>query len=173
MTRPPLGVYVGLSSITAVYGGLLAAVVWGGLWVPAAAEPRALTAPITALVGLTAVVWVMMFAFRNVAVARGVASIHYYQCYASADAPPEWIERPARTFMNLLEVPVLFYVVCLLMLAAGGFDRVQLTLAWIYVVTRLIHAVLYIAHNYVPTRMTAYICSCITLAVMWIRFAGS
>jgi hypothetical protein len=138
----------------------------------AAAEPaaRQLIQPMIALFGLTAIVWVLMFAFRNVAVAKGAASIRYYQTYG-ADAPPEWVERPARTFMNLLEVPVLFYVVCLLMLQTGQWDGVQVSLAWMFVGLRCLHAGVYIGLNYVPLRLATYVMGCVSLAVIWYRFA--
>ena len=77
--------------------------------------------PIVALVALTGLVWALMVVVRNTAVFRGAASIGYYRGY-TGNAPPEWIERPARAFMNLLEVPVLFYVVCVLMLVTQRFD---------------------------------------------------
>jgi hypothetical protein len=171
-SRPPTQIYVLLGLVTAAFAALLVAIVRGSLWVAAEpVSPHRLTSPIIALAALTAIAWVLMFVFRNVAVALGKASIRYYQRYDSADAPPEWIERPARAFMNLLEVPILFYLVCVLMLVTGGFDPVQLTLAWVYVAARVVHAIIYIAINYVPVRMTAYVCSCVTLIVMWLRFA--
>lgn len=132
--------------------------------------PRELIQPMIGLFGLTAIVWVLMFVFRNIAVARGVAAIRYYQIYGG-DAPPEWVERPARTFMNLLEVPVLFYVVCLLMLQTGQWDGVQVSLAWLFVGLRFLHAAVYIGLNYVPLRLATYVMGCVTLAVIWCRFA--
>lgn len=137
-----------------------------------AQEQRLLIQPIIALFALTAVVWLLMFAFRNIAVARGVASLRYYRTYGT-DAPPEWVERPARTFMNLLEVPVLFYVVCILMLQTAQWDATQVSLAWLFVATRTLHALVYIAVNYVPLRLATYLMGCITLAAMWWRFAAA
>src|SRR5262249_32739481 len=106
----------------------------------------------------------------NVSVAVGKVAMRYYQNYRD-DVPPEWIERPARTFMNLLEVPVLFYVACLLMLSAQACDAAQVTLAWIFVATRLAHALIYIGINHVPTRFAAYVTGCVTLGVIWTRMA--
>jgi hypothetical protein len=134
-------------------------------------EPRQLIQPIIALVGLTALVWLLMFAYRNVAVARRIASLRYYKTY-STDLPPEWVERPARAFMNLLEVPLLFYVACVLMLQTGRWDSVQLSLAWLFVALRYLHATVYIALNDVPLRFTAYAMGCITVTVIWWRFAS-
>ena len=135
-------------------------------------EPRQLIQPVIALAGLTAIVWVLMFVFRNIAVARGLARVGYYRGYAG-DAPPEWVERPARTFMNLLEVPVLFYVVALLMLQTREWDSVQTSLAWLFVGLRYVHAAVYIGINVVPLRLAAYVMGCLTLAVIWFRFAAA
>ncbi len=133
-------------------------------------DPRELIQPILGLVALTALVWVLMFTFRNVAVARRVASLRYYRTYTT-DVPPEWVERPARAFMNLLEVPLLFYLVCVLMLQTARWDSVQLSLAWLFVASRYLHAAVYIGLNDVPLRFAAYAMGCIAVAVIWWRFA--
>jgi hypothetical protein len=161
--------------------GLLAALLTAFtvvLWFVATQEPlpasdagaRDLIHPVMALVGLTAIVWLLMFIYRNVAVARGIAKIGYYRGY-SGEAPPEWVERPARTFANLLEVPVLFYVAAILMLQTNQWDSVQVALSWLFVATRTLHAAVYIGLNIVPLRLAAYLMSCITLIVIWWRFA--
>ncbi len=130
----------------------------------------ALIRPVVALVVLTAIVGLLMVVYRNVAVIRGTATGRYFRTF-TADQPAEWVERPARTYMNLLELPVLFYVVCLLMLATGRFDSVQVSLAWVFVITRYVHAFIYIGFNHLPLRFTAFLTGVITLAVIWTRFA--
>jgi hypothetical protein len=135
-------------------------------------EPRQLIQPVIALVVLTAVVWLLTFIYRNVAVAGGKASIGYYKGY-TGEAPPEWVERPARTFANLLEVPVLFYVVSILMLQTGTWDGTQVALAWLFVAMRALHAAVYIGINFVPLRLVTYLMGCITLGVIWWRFASA
>jgi hypothetical protein len=134
-------------------------------------QAAALIQPVVALVVLTAIVGLMMAVYRNVAVVRGAASARYFRTY-TADSPAEWVERPARAYMNLLELPVLFYVVCLLMLVTGRFDSVQVSLAWVFVVARCVHAFIHIAFNHVPLRFAAFLAGVATLAVMWTRFAA-
>lgn len=138
---------------------------------PGAVDPRALLAPIIALVGLTGVVWLLMVVVRNLAVVLGAASVSYYRAYRDSEVPSERIERPARLFMNLLEVPVLFYVLCLLMLVTRICDAAQLHLAWAFVGLRVVHAMVYLGLNHVPSRLGAYVASGTALAVMWFRFA--
>lgn len=133
-------------------------------------HPQLLLRPIIALVGLTGFVWLLMVVYRNLAVIRGLTSERYFQTYAT-DAPAEWVERPTRAYMNLLEVPVLFYVIGLLMFTSGRTDSVQVALAWLFVSTRYLHAFIYIAFNYIPLRFISYATGVITLSVMWVKFA--
>jgi hypothetical protein len=134
------------------------------------AGPMALLQPVVALVVLTAIVGLVMIVYRNLAVIRGAASQRYFRTFTD-DKPAEWVERPARTYMNLLELPILFYVVCLLMLTTGKFDPTQVSLAWVFVITRYAHTFVYIGFNYVPLRFAAFLTGVLTLVVIWARFA--
>jgi hypothetical protein len=161
--------YLMIGVVLAVFAAVLVAVV---RTTPApVVQAVALIRPVVALVVLTAIVGLMMAVYRNVALIRGAASARYFRSY-TADSPAEWVERPARAYMNLLELPVLFYVVCLLMLATGRLDSVQVSLAWVFVVARYGHAFIHIAFNYVPLRFAAFVAGVVTLAVMWTRFAA-
>lgn len=135
-------------------------------------DARELLPATFALVALTALVWLLMLLARNVSVAVGKVAIGYYRNYRD-DAPPEWIERPARAFMNLLEVPVLFYVACLLMLVTRECDRAQVLLAAAFVAMRAVHAAIYIGVNHVPARFGAYVAGCVTLGVIWVRLGSA
>ena len=137
---------------------------------PTTLSPVELIRPVMALVALTGVVWALMVVVRNAAVLRGTASIGYYRGYTGT-TPPEWIERPARAFMNLLEVPILFYLVCVLMIVTQRFDSTQVTLAWTFVAIRAAHAAIHIGWNDVRVRFGAYLAGCLVLAVLWFRFA--
>lgn len=134
------------------------------------AAPRELLKPVIAMFALTAVVWSSMLLWRNIAVFLRRASIRYYQDYRS-DPPDEWIERPARAFNNLMQLPTLFYVIAILMMITPWADRAQIDLAWMFIGVRAAHAANYIAFNYLPFRFAFYSISCVALAVMWARFA--
>ena len=160
--------YLLIGVILAAFVAVLAAVIRTP-FASAQGAAAALLQAMVALVVLTAVALLMAVAYRNVAIVRGAVSERYFQTFT--DKPAEWVERPIRTYMNLLELPVLFYVVCLLMLTTGKFDPVQASLAWVFVVTRYVHAFIYIGFNHVPLRFTAFLTGVFTLAVMWMRFA--
>lgn len=158
-------------TIAAILAGVVALLVAIVRTAPAQGAPADLIRPVVALVALTAIVALLMGVYRNVAVIRGAASARYFKTY-TADEPPEWVERPARAYMNLLELPVLFYVVCLLMLTTGRFDSVQVALAWVFVLARTVHAFIHIGFNHVPLRFAAFLAGVVTLIVIWTRFAA-
>jgi hypothetical protein len=147
-----------------------------GLWFVSQASPdpkpsvERVVSPMLALVALTGLVGLTTVVVRNATIMLGITSPAYYADYATRQ-PPDWVERPARTFNNLMQVPVLYYVVSLLMLVTGRFDAVQIALAWIFVATRALHALIYIVWNYVPLRFASWVAGCITVGVLWFRFA--
>ena len=57
------------------------------------------------------------------------------------------------------------------MVTTQQFDGIQVSLAWLFVFTRTVHAFIYIALNYIPLRFVSYLTGVITLGVMWARFA--
>lgn len=169
--HPTAADYAAVAGVLLVFGSILAVLTWQ----LSAAEVRseALLGPIIALFGLAAVVWLLMVIARNYAILEGIASADYYAAYEPAKVPVDWVERPARAFNNLMQVPTLFYVVCLLMLVTGPVDRAQVALAWVFVALRAVHALAYIGWNRGPYRFTSWMAGCITLGVIWTRFAAA
>lgn len=82
----------------------------------------------------------------------------YYRRYDLAP-PPEWVERPARVYNNLMEFPTVFYALCLLLMYSDAVDGPQWVLAWTFVLLRWAHAVAYLVWNYLPTRFGLYFAS--------------
>jgi len=154
--------------------GLLAAGALGfvvlALLPHAPADPRSLVKPMLAMVVVTTAVWLAMASVRNWAILTGRASPKHYLDYKS-DPPPDWIERPARAYDNLMQAPTLFYVISILMIVTGWADSTQVTLAWMFVALRAAHAVIYIGVNVLPARFVSFALSCFALWEMWARFA--
>jgi hypothetical protein len=133
-------------------------------------DPALLLGPVFAMVLVVAVVALLMVGSRNLATLRGQVEPRYYLTY-SGQEPADWIERPARAFNNLLQLPTLLYVACTLMLITHHVDRAQLAYAWLFVALRALHAVVYIAWNPLPYRFGLWLMGLITLLVIWTRFA--
>jgi hypothetical protein len=135
---------------------------------PRAVESEALVPPMCALFLLTVAVWLSMLVVRNVGFVRGTMSEAYLRDYRS-NPPVERLERPARTFNNLMQVPTLFYVVCLLMIVLQRADQAQLALAWTFVALRTLHAAVYIGLNFLPYRFALWVSSYLALCLLWGR----
>lgn len=167
LSRPSIREYLAVGAIIAA-GASANIVATSGTAYPA--DIRELLLPMLAMFALTAAVWLLMVIFRNGAVLLGAIPMTYFRDYKAAMLE-QWIERPARAFDNLMQVPTLFYVAALLMIVFLRVDSTQVTLAWIFVASRAIHAIIYIGFNYVPFRFATYTIGCITLATMWAQLA--
>jgi len=125
--------------------------------------------PVFALAALTFSVALWMARLRFKAVKLGDLDRRYYKLNRGWEAP-EYLVKVSRNFENLLEIPVLFYVVALMVYVTKQVDCVHLTMAWMYVGTRLIHTVIHTTYNNVLHRMIPFLLGSMVLIAMWIRF---
>ena len=78
-----------------------------------------------------------------------------------------------RNLMNLLEMPVLFYVACITAYVGHAASASLVGLAWLYVALRVVHSLVHLSYNNVFHRLTVYAASNAVLAVLWIRLFTS
>jgi hypothetical protein len=90
--------------------------------------------------------------------------------YGESDRVPGEVSIPNRNYMNLLELPLLFYVACLMYFVAGRTDVWVLAVAWIYVALRAAHSAIHLTYNNVYHRLTAFAVSNVVLGVFWVMF---
>ena len=76
----------------------------------------------------------------------------------------------SNAFSNQFEIPVLFYVLTILALVTKQADLLFVAMAWIFAVTRLLQAGVFLTSNHVPTRGIFYGIGVIVLTVMWIIY---
>jgi hypothetical protein len=82
---------------------------------------------------------------------------------------PGDVSIPNRNYMNLLELPTLFYPVCLALLVLGKVGGLDLTLAWVYVALRTVHSLIHLTYNRVVHRLLVFATSNVVLSVLWVR----
>ena len=80
---------------------------------------------------------------------------------------PSDVSIPNRAYMNLLELPMLFYVLCLMLFVSGRIDAMFLNLAWSYVALRAIHSLIHVTYNNVYHRLIIFSLSNLVLIVTW------
>jgi hypothetical protein len=74
-------------------------------------------------------------------------------------------------FKNQFELPVLFYVLIALALPLRHADLVIVVLSWVFVVTRLVHAGIFVTSNDLNHRSLAWFAGVLVLLAMWVYFA--
>ena len=82
---------------------------------------------------------------------------------------PEDAQKRAANQRNQFELPVLFYAVAGFALITRGVDFLMLLLAWLFVLTRLVHAAIHVGPNRVRWRSPAFALGLALLAGMWLK----
>lgn len=124
--------------------------------------------PVFAMAVLTAAVLLRLAWVRLTAISQKKIPLSYYQTFQGQDLP-DWAAKPARNFINLFEVPVLFYIVAILIFVTHKTDSFFCNLAWIYVFFRALHSLIHVTFNNVRLRFAAFLLSNATLMILWIR----
>ncbi len=121
-----------------------------------------------ALAMLTFAVLVVIPYRRFKAAFAGQVAADDFRYGESRSVPPE-VSIPNRNYMNLLEMPLLFYVACITIYVTKSVDTGSLYLAWGYFALRVFHSAVHLTYNKVMHRLTLFALSNVVLAVMWVR----
>jgi len=122
--------------------------------------------PMFAMVVITAIVLVKLFRSRVLAVKEQKISAAYFRTY-QGESEPESTIKLSRHFSNIFETPVLFYVVCLAAIVTHQATLLMLSMAWLYVFFRALHAYIHIGRNRIGKRIQVYMASWAVLLLMW------
>lgn len=126
--------------------------------------------PVVALVALTFFVGGLTLNARlRAAFAKRVGPKDFR--YGESDAVPADVALLNRNYMNLLELPVLFYVVCIALYVTKHVSIFEVTLAWLFVLARIIHSGIHLTSNNVLHRMLAFNAGSLILLLLWVLFA--
>lgn len=125
--------------------------------------------PVFALIGLAFALLMGMAAVRTRSLRSGETRLEEI-----ALREPNWSARAtqiANCFSNQFEIPVLFYILIALALPLRHADLVIVVLSWVFVITRFVHAGIFVTSNNVPQRGLAWFAGVVVLLAMWIYFA--
>lgn len=85
-----------------------------------------------------------------------------------------WTEeahKRSKNFINQFELPVLFYAAVAFALILHAADTLMIVLAWVFVLTRVAHAIIHVGPNVVRWRGSLYIVGALMLLIMWLLLA--
>ena len=131
-------------------------------------ESLGLIYPMAALFSLNIMVMFTMLFFRIKAVRTRKVSPRYFKLNKGADIP-DHLEALSQNYTNLLELPLLFYIVCLAVIVLNLNIQDFVVYAWIYVGFRYIHSLIHVTYNHILHRLSAFAVSCFVLIAMWLK----
>lgn len=82
---------------------------------------------------------------------------------------PDDATKCAANYTNQFEIPVLFYAVAAFALIVKGADTIMIALAWVFVLSRLLHAYIHIGSNRVRTRAPVFMLGALVVLIMWVK----
>jgi hypothetical protein len=88
--------------------------------------------------------------------------------YGESAKVPGRVSLPNRNYMNLLELPMLFYVVGVVLYVTAGASSLAIAFAWAFVALRVVHSLIHLTYNDVLHRLAAFALASVALFVLWV-----
>ncbi|HEY7739006.1 MAG TPA: MAPEG family protein [Steroidobacteraceae bacterium] len=120
--------------------------------------------PVLVQVVLTLGIYVILIRAKIRAIKAGECNQARRALYE--DAWPEYVLKINNNLRNQFELPVLFYVVAFALWALDAVHVLALAAAWLFAVSRIVHAWIHVGSNYLPNRRRAFTVGWWIVAVM-------
>ena len=120
--------------------------------------------PVLAQVLLTLVLFIVLGARKAKAIKAG--KVNREQAALDNRVWPEYVVKVSNNIANQFEVPILFYILCVVLYSINAAGTVAIVLAWLFVASRYAHAWVHVGSNYVPVRMRLFMVGCVVLLSM-------
>ncbi len=131
-----------------------------------------LVQPMLSMMLITTAVWLLMYVRRLGHMSRhGIDAQSVNTPQKMTAALPESVESASNNLKNLFELPVLFHVLCLLLMQQGWVTQVDVFAAWVFVGFRALHSLAHCTANIVLIRFAAYVVASLALWFMVARLA--
>ena len=134
--------------------------------------------PVIVQVLLTLLIYVRLIKVKVLAMRAGLVNMERRALYE--DAWPESVLQINNNIRNQFELPVLFYVICVVLWQLDAVTAIALAAATAFVLSRIAHAMIHLGSNYMPNRRRAFtvgwwVLMGMALLLLWElarRFAG-
>ena len=128
-----------------------------------------LVLPVLALIAWTFVMWLWMYATRIPAMRAARIDLDEVSRTGTKLALPPEVTRVADNYNHLHEQPTLFYALALAAQISGGADGLNITLAWAYVLVRIVHSLIQATRNKIIVRFFIFNVGSLILLVILVR----
>jgi len=123
--------------------------------------------PILAVVLMNFIVMFHMRYMISKAIKNRDVEYKYFKAYESS--VPEYLLISRHHYKNFFEIPILFYLLCLVLYMIDDVSAIDLWIAWLFVVFKGIHSYIRITSNYVPYRAYSFFVCVFLLFGGWIN----
>ena len=129
--------------------------------------------PVIALVLLVYGIATVLARRRFAAIKKGLIPPGYYKDFQQREQflLPTDVQLATRNFINLFEIPVLFYAIIPLLIITNTADNVSLVFSWAFVATRILHSIVHVTTNKLFVRMRLYAVGSFIILLLWLRLA--
>ncbi|BES69114.1 MAPEG family protein [Marinobacter nanhaiticus D15-8W] len=127
-------------------------------------NPSLILWPVLAQILLTIAMYVLLGVRKNEALKLG--QVNRRETALDNRAWPANVVKVSNNIANQFELPVLFYVLCLLLFSVQKVGWLALVLAWVFVVSRYLHAAVHTGKNVVPLRTQLFVVGLVCLLLL-------
>ena len=124
--------------------------------------------PVIIQVALIYVVYYLLFSRRQAAVKAGRVRLSQYRDNVTE---PEETRFLKNNLTNQFELPVLFIAGCIANYATGNAGIIAILLAWLFVATRFVHAIIHVGANRLRHRVPVFIAGYAINGLLWLWLA--
>ncbi len=131
--------------------------------------------PLFAMVILTFAVAIVAVRARFHSVRAKEVPISYFRDMQekSSITVPERIQITTRCFNNQFEVPVMFYAAGVSAMALGVETTLTIVTAWLFVISRCVHAWIHLTYNHILHRMRAFWVAMLWVLLLWLELLAA
>ena len=116
--------------------------------------------------------FIVMFHMRYMivkAIKKRDVKYKFFRAYEGS--APEYLLTSRHHYKNFFEIPILFYLLCLVLYMIDDVSAIDLWIAWLFVLFKGIHSYIRITSNYVPYRAYSFNVCVFLLFGGWIILA--
>ena len=97
--------------------------------------------------------------------------VKYRWFRAYKGSAPEYMLVARHHYKNFFEIPILFYVLCIVLYVFDDVSSIDIWIAWLFVIFKVVHSYVRMTSNHVPFRAYAYYGCAIVLFCGWVNLA--
>ena len=126
--------------------------------------------PVVALVVWSLIMLIWLYATRIPAMS-GAKLRPGQATRAQMEALPAWAANPASNYNHLMEQPTLFYALCFALQFLDQANDINIGLAWLYVILRVVHSLVQATVNIIIIRFLIFVTASVVLVMLAVHAA--